>query len=72
MIGVLKGTTPLAGAHLHGALRSFRRARAAAGDTPDTDRIFNGAVDNASGVAGMLEIAQAFARAARAGAIRST
>lgn len=28
------------------------------------DRIYNGAIDNASGVAGLLEIAQAFARAA--------
>jgi Zn-dependent M28 family amino/carboxypeptidase len=32
-------------------------------DKPDTDRIFNGAIDNASGCAGVLEIAQAFARA---------
>jgi len=33
------------------------------GDKPDTDRIFNGAYDNASGCAGVLEIARAFARA---------
>jgi Zn-dependent M28 family amino/carboxypeptidase len=32
-------------------------------DPPDADRIFNGAVDNASGVAGILTIAQAFAQA---------
>jgi len=32
-------------------------------DPPGADRIFNGAVDNASGVAGVLTIAQAFARA---------
>jgi Zn-dependent M28 family amino/carboxypeptidase len=32
-------------------------------DRPDADRIFNGAVDNASGVAGILTIAQAFAQA---------
>jgi Zn-dependent M28 family amino/carboxypeptidase len=32
-------------------------------DPPNADRIFNGAVDNASGVAGILTIAQAFARA---------
>jgi Zn-dependent M28 family amino/carboxypeptidase len=32
-------------------------------DKPDTDRIFNGAYDNASGVAGTLLIAQAMARA---------
>ena len=33
------------------------------GDKPDTDRIFNGAYDNASGCAGQLMIAQAMARA---------
>jgi len=32
-------------------------------DPPGADRIFNGAIDNASGVAGVLTIAQAFARA---------
>ena len=32
-------------------------------DKPDTDRIFNGAYDNATGVAGVLEIVKAFARA---------
>lgn len=32
------------------------------GDKPDTDRIFNGAYDNASGCAGVLMIAQAMAR----------
>ena len=31
-------------------------------DKPDTDRIFNGAYDNASGCAGVLEIAKAFAK----------
>jgi Zn-dependent M28 family amino/carboxypeptidase len=33
------------------------------GDKPDTDRIFNGAYDNASGCAGVIEIARAFAKA---------
>ena len=33
------------------------------GDPPDADRIFNGAIDNASGLSGTLEIAQALARA---------
>jgi Zn-dependent M28 family amino/carboxypeptidase len=32
-------------------------------DKPDTDRIFNGAYDNGSGCAGVLEIAEAIARA---------
>ncbi len=30
------------------------------GDAPDADRIFNGAVDNASGVSGILAVARAF------------
>lgn len=34
-------------------------------DKPDTDRIFNGAYDNASGCAGVLDIAKAFAKAAQ-------
>ena len=33
----------------------------------DGERVFNGADDDASGVAGLLEIAEAYARAARAG-----
>jgi Zn-dependent M28 family amino/carboxypeptidase len=33
------------------------------GDPPDADRIFNGATDNASGLSGVLEIAQSLARA---------
>ena len=33
----------------------------------DDERVFNGADDDASGVAGLLEIAEAYARAARAG-----
>ena len=32
-------------------------------DKPDADRIYNGALDNASGLGGVLEVAQAFARA---------
>lgn len=36
---------------------------AAPGAPADVDRIYNGAYDNASGVAGVLQIAQAFARA---------
>jgi Zn-dependent M28 family amino/carboxypeptidase len=33
------------------------------GDQPGTDRIYNGAIDNASGLSGTLEVAQALARA---------
>lgn len=35
----------------------------APGDTPTTDRIYNGALDNASGIATMLEVARAMAEA---------
>ena len=35
------------------------------GDPPDVDRIYNGAIDNASGLSGVLEIAQALGRARR-------
>jgi len=62
VIGVLKGTDPSRGV-IYTAHYDHLGVRApGAGDTPHTDRIFNGAVDNASGVAGTLEIAQAFAR----------
>jgi Zn-dependent M28 family amino/carboxypeptidase len=63
VIGVLKGTDPARAliytAHYdHFGMRALRP-----GDAPDTDRIFNGAIDNASGCAGVLELAQALARA---------
>ena len=41
----------------------FGMREAQPGDKPDTDRIFNGAYDNASGCAAVLMIAQAMARA---------
>lgn len=41
----------------------FGTRAAAPAEKPDADRIFNGAYDNASGCAGVLEIAQALARA---------
>jgi Zn-dependent M28 family amino/carboxypeptidase len=64
VIGVLEGTNPRQAivytAHYdHFGIRDPRP-----GDKPDVDRIFNGAYDNASGVSGVLEIAQALARAA--------
>lgn len=63
VVGVLKGTNPSQGivytAHYdHFGIRDPRP-----NDPPNADRIFNGALDNASGVAGVLEVAQAFARA---------
>jgi Zn-dependent M28 family amino/carboxypeptidase len=64
VIGVLKGESPQAvvftSHYDHFGMRDPQ-----AGDKPDTDRIFNGAYDNASGCAGQLAIAQAMARAAQ-------
>jgi len=63
VIGVLKGTNPQQGviytAHYdHLGMREAQR-----GDPADADRIFNGAIDNSSGLSGVLEIAQSLARA---------
>ncbi|MBI2186231.1 MAG: M20/M25/M40 family metallo-hydrolase [Acidobacteria bacterium] len=63
VIGVLRGTNPnqavIYTAHYdHLGVRDPQP-----GEPADADRIFNGATDNASGVAGVLEIAQAMARA---------
>ena len=65
VIGVVEGTNPKQAVvytshYDHFGMRDPRPA-----DPPDADRIFNGAQDNAAGVAGVLEVAQAFARAAR-------
>jgi len=62
VIGVLKGSSPHAvvftSHYDHFGTRAPRPE-----DTPDTDRIFNGAYDNASGCAGLLAIAEAMVRA---------
>jgi Zn-dependent M28 family amino/carboxypeptidase len=63
VIGVLKGRNPgqaviYTSHHDHLGMRDAKP-----GDPPDLDRIYNGAIDNASGLAGTLEIAQALARA---------
>lgn len=65
VVGVLRGSSPEQGvvytAHYdHLGVRDARP-----GDVPGVDRIFNGAVDNASGVAGLLEVAGALAQAPR-------
>jgi Zn-dependent M28 family amino/carboxypeptidase len=62
VIGVLRGTNPQQAivytAHYdHLGMRDSKP-----GEPADADRIFNGATDNASGLAGTLEIAQALAR----------
>jgi Zn-dependent M28 family amino/carboxypeptidase len=63
VIGVLRGTDRSQGvvytAHYdHLGIRDPKP-----GESPGADRIYNGALDNASGVAGTLEMAQALARA---------
>jgi Zn-dependent M28 family amino/carboxypeptidase len=64
VIGVLKGATKADEAVIYSAHWDHFGMRAPLPtDKPDTDRIYNGAYDNASGVAGVLEIAKAFAKA---------
>ena len=64
VIGVVKGTSKPDEAVFYSAhWDHFGIREPQPGDKPDTDRIFNGAYDNASGVAGVLEIAKAFAKA---------
>jgi Zn-dependent M28 family amino/carboxypeptidase len=63
VIGVIKGTTNASEAVVYTAhWDHFGIRDAQPGDKPDADRIFNGAYDNASGCAGVLEIAKAFAK----------
>ena len=64
VIGVVKGTTNASEAIFYTAhWDHFGMRDPQPGDKPDADRIFNGAYDNASGCAGVLEIAKAFAKA---------
>jgi Zn-dependent M28 family amino/carboxypeptidase len=64
VIGVVKGTTNASEAVIYSAhWDHFGTRDPQPGDKPDADRIFNGAYDNASGCAGVLEIAKAFAKA---------
>lgn len=63
VVGVLRGTNPKQGIVYTSHYDHFGIRDPRAGDKPDVDRIFNGAQDNAAGVSGVLEIAQAFARA---------
>jgi Zn-dependent M28 family amino/carboxypeptidase len=60
---VLKGTNPSQAIVYTAHYDHFGIRDARPNDPPDADRIFNGALDNASGVAGVLEVAQALARA---------
>ncbi len=64
VIGVLKGTTKADEAVIYSAHWDHFGTRAPLpADKPDTDRIYNGAYDNASGVGAVLEIAKAFTKA---------
>jgi Zn-dependent M28 family amino/carboxypeptidase len=63
VIGVVKGTNAEQAVAFTSHYDHFGMRDPQPGDKPDADRIFNGAYDNASGVAGVLMIAQAMARA---------
>ncbi len=63
VIGVLKGTNPQEGVAITAHWDHFGVRAAQPGEAPDTDRIHNGAYDNASGCAAVLTMAQALARA---------
>jgi len=65
VIGVLRGTSPGQAVVYTAHYDHLGMRDAKPGEPADTDRIFNGATDNASGLAGTLEIAQALARAPR-------
>ena len=62
VVGVLRGTEPSGAVILTAHYDHLGTAQAEPG-APDTDRIYNGALDNASGVAGTLRMAAALARA---------
>jgi Zn-dependent M28 family amino/carboxypeptidase len=63
VIGVLRGTNPQEGVIYTSHYDHLGMRDPQPGDAPDADRIFNGAIDNASGLSGVLEIAQALSLA---------
>jgi Zn-dependent M28 family amino/carboxypeptidase len=64
VIGVVKGTGQAGEAVIYSAhWDHFGTREPLPNDPPGADRIYNGAYDNATGVAGVLEIAKAFAKA---------
>jgi Zn-dependent M28 family amino/carboxypeptidase len=65
VIGVLKGTNATEAVIYSAHWDHFGTREPLPTDKPDTDRIYNGAYDNASGLAGVLEIAKAFEKAAQ-------
>jgi Zn-dependent M28 family amino/carboxypeptidase len=62
VIGVLKGADAGQAVIYTAHYDHLGMREAAPGDPPGVDRIYNGAIDNASGLAGVLEIAQALSR----------
>ena len=64
VIGLLRGRNDREAVAFTSHWDHFGTKAAAPGDAPSADRIFNGAYDNASGVAAVLTIAQAMTRAA--------
>jgi Zn-dependent M28 family amino/carboxypeptidase len=65
VIGVVPGTQPQQGVIYTAHYDHFGIRDPKPGEPADADRIYNGAVDNASGVAGIIAIADAFTHAAR-------
>jgi Zn-dependent M28 family amino/carboxypeptidase len=63
VIGVVKGTNDRQAVVFTSHYDHFGTRAPLPTDKPDTDRIYNGAYDNATGVAGTLMIAQSMARA---------
>jgi len=62
VIGVLKGTSPAEAVIYSAHWDHFGTREPLPTDAPGVDRIYNGAYDNASGCAGLLEIAKAFTK----------
>jgi len=62
VIGVLKGTNPAEAVVYSAHWDHFGMREPLPTDGPGADRIYNGAYDNASGCAGLLEIAKAFTK----------
>ncbi len=62
VIGVLKGTNPSEAVIYSAHWDHFGTREPLPTDAPGVDRIYNGAYDNASGCAGLLEIARAFTK----------
>jgi Zn-dependent M28 family amino/carboxypeptidase len=62
VIGVLKGSNPAQAVIYTSHYDHLGMREAKPGEAAGVDRIFNGAIDNASGLSGVLEIAQAMSR----------